>query len=86
MTQGFSAIFEEIEKSPYINGFECSIKLLIDSLQPEEIKKFNEILRNRSIPTTAIVRILRENNITASTPQLYKHRAKTCRCFRVLDR
>jgi len=84
--QGFSSIFEEMENASQIHGFECSVKTFLNTLSPEEKNKFQEILYNKAIPTTAISKILQDNKIKTSTAQLYKHRSKMCRCFRVVVR
>ena len=81
--QGFFSVFEQMEKASQVHGYECSVKTFCDSLSPEEKNKFQEILHNKLIPTVAISKILQENNVTIGTSQLYKHRQKVCRCFRV---
>jgi len=86
MKQGFSSIFEEMEKAIPVRGYECSIKTFLDTLSPNEKNKFQEILYTKSIPTTAIANILHNNEINVGMGQLYKHRAKMCRCFRVVVR
>ena len=77
-----SALNDLVENHHGLTGLACSAGQFPRSVTDEERKAFEDVLNNRVVPIPHIAELLKKNNYTVATSALYKHRQKSCRCFK----
>jgi hypothetical protein len=77
-----SALNDLVENHHSLAGIACSAGEFFKSLSDKERETFENVLNKRSVPIPHIAELLKKNGYTVATSALYKHRRKSCRCFK----
>lgn len=75
------AEIQEAEAEHYTGGTPCSIKGILDSLEPDDAKALVQAFNDPSIKGTTISKVLKGRGFAAATPHtVQRHRRGGCAC------
>lgn len=67
--------------TPAVKKHPCKVRTLLETLEPEDVKIFEEALANEMLwPTRTLALALNERKVTISDVSIGRHRKGQCSC------
>jgi hypothetical protein len=74
------SLLDDVAAERRVKGPLCTIAILLDTLAPADATDLRTLLGNRTIPGTAIARVLRKRGHTITDSTIQRHRNALCAC------
>lgn len=61
-------------------GGVCTVEIIRATMSPLQLREFNDLLADVSIPGTALSRALKDEGFDLAAQTINRHRTKDCKC------